>query len=285
MTTVEHHLRAAAARLANSPTPHLDARVLAKHALWLGDAELILAGDRLITEGERLAIDALIARRMAGEPVSQIVGEKEFFGLMFRLAPGVLSPRPDSETLIEAAIRRRDKAAALRVLDLGTGTGCLLCALLSVFPQASGVGVDINRRAVELARRNAERLGFGARAAFVEGDWEAAPSELFDIIISNPPYIPEADWAGLAPDVRDYEDPRALFAGPDGLAGYRGVLAAARRRIGPAGLIILELGEGQDGPVRALARDVFPAGQAETDPDLTGRARALVIDLGVETGL
>lgn len=284
MTTLERHLRIAAARLANSPTPHLDARVLAKHALGLGDAELILAGDRLITESERAAIDALIARRMAGEPVSQIVGEKEFFGLMFRMAPGVLSPRPDSETLIEAAIRRRGKAAALRVLDLGTGTGCLLCALLSVFPQASGVGVDINRRAVELARQNAERLGFGARASFIEVDFEAAPRERFDMIVSNPPYIPESGRAALAPDVRDYEDARALFAGSDGLAGYRGVLAAARRRFASTGLIILELGEGQDEPVRALARDAFPAAKVEIDPDIAGRPRALVIDVGVEIG-
>jgi release factor glutamine methyltransferase len=221
---------------------------------------------------------------MAGEPVSQIVGEKEFFGLTFKMAPGVLSPRPDSESLIEAAIGRRAKAAALRVLDLGTGTGCLLCALLSVFPQASGVGIDINRRAVDLARRNAERLGFSARASFVEGDFKAAPREEFDMIVSNPPYIPEDGRTALAPDVRDYEDARALFAGPDGLAGYRGVLAAARPRIASAGLIILELGEGQDEPVRGLARDAFPAAKVETGPDLAGRPRALVIDFGVEIG-
>lgn len=280
--TLERHLREAVNRLANSGTPHLDARVLAKHALGLDDAGLILAGDRRISEGERAAIDALIERRARGEPVSQIVGEKEFFGLTFEMAPGVLTPRADSETLIEAVLSRRDRIAPLRILDLGTGTGCLLCALLAAFPKASGVGVDINERAVELARRNAARIGLGARAVFLEGDWEAAPPGAFDVIISNPPYIPEADRAGLAPDVVDFEDPRALFAGPDGLDGYRAVLAAAALRISPSGLIILELGAGQDGAVRGLARAFIPGARIETDADLAGRPRALVIEIGLE---
>lgn len=282
MTTLERHLRALAARLANSETPHLDARVLAKHALGLDDAGLILAGDLQITEDERAALEALIARRACGEPVAQIVGEKDFFGLTFETAPGVLTPRPDSESLIGAAIARRDRDAPLRILDLGTGTGCLLCALLSAFPNGSGVGVDINPDSVALARRNAARLGFGARAAFIEGGWEAAPRAAFDLIISNPPYIPDADRAGLAPDVVDFEDPRALFGGPDGLDGYRAVLAAAALRISPAGLIILELGAGQDEAVRALARAVFPGERMETDADLASRPRAFVIDLRLE---
>lgn len=282
MMTLERHLRAAAARLANSETPHLDARVLAKHALGLDDAGLILAGDRRLAENERAAIDALIDRRVCGEPVAQIVGVKEFFGLSFEMAPGVLTPRPDSETLIEAALSRRNRAAAWRALDLGTGTGCLLCALLSGFANASGVGVDINDKAVALARRNAGRLGFGGRAAFIEGDWEAAPREAFDLIISNPPYIPDGERAGLARDVREFEDPRALFGGPDGLDGYRAALAAAAARVSPAGLIILELGAGQDGAVSGLARALFPGARIEFDADLAGRPRAIVIEPRLE---
>lgn len=282
MTALERHLRAAAARLANSETPHLDVRVLARHALGLDDAGLILAGDRQITEDERAAIEALIARRARGEPVSQIVGEKDFFGLTFETAPGVLTPRPDSESLIEAALRRRHNEAPLRILDFGTGTGCLLCALLDAFPNGSGVGVDINPDSVALARRNALRLGFGERAAFIEGGWEAAPQEAFDLIISNPPYIPDAERANLAPDVVDFEEPRALFGGPDGLDGYRAVLAAAASRISTAGLIILELGAGQDAAVRALAHAVLPGARMETDADLASRPRAFVIDLRLE---
>jgi release factor glutamine methyltransferase len=285
MPTLERHLRAAATRLTESPTPHLDARVLAKYALGIDDAGLILACDRHLTAEEEAAIEALIERRARGEPVAQIVGEKEFFGLTFKTAPGVLTPRPDSETLIAAALRRRESAAALRILDLGTGTGCLLCALLSHYPKATGTGVDISDRAVEIARRNADRLGMGERAVFIEGEWEAAPPGGFDIIVSNPPYIPETDKVGLARDVKDFEDPRALFAGPDGLDGYRAVLAAAAARLSPAGLIILELGAGQNEAVRGLARAVFPDAGIETDADLAGRPRAFVIDLRLESGL
>lgn len=282
MTTLERHLRVVAARLVNSATPHLDVRVLAKHVLGLDDAGLILAGDQLLAGAESAAIDALIERRARGEPVAQIVGEKEFFGLSFKTAPGVLTPRPDSETLISAALSRREAGSALRILDLGTGTGCLLCALLTRFPRASGVGVDINPRAVALAQANAEALGLASRAAFVEGGWESAPEELFDVIVSNPPYIPEEDRNTLAPDVRDFEDPRALFADFDGLEGYQGVLAAARSRIAPSGLIILELGTGQDRPVSTLAQTVFPSASIEIDADLAARPRALVIEFELE---
>lgn len=279
--TLERYIRTAAARLTQTETPLLDARILARRALGLGDEALILFGDRPITETQRAAIDALIERRARGEPVAQIIGEKEFFGLTFAVAAGVLTPRPDSETLVEAVLARRDPNARLHVLDLGTGTGCLLCALLSVCERAVGVGVDINPDAVALARRNGDLLGFSARADFLEGGWEAAPEGPFDVIVSNPPYIPDDALDGLARDIREYEDPRALFGGPDGLNGYRSVLEAARRRIGRSGLIILELGAGQDEDVRALAGIAFPAAHIEVDADLAGRPRALVIDLGV----
>lgn len=276
---LDDYLRDAAARLARSETPRLDARVIAKYALALDDTGLVLAGDRSLTEGERAHIDALIERRRRGEPVSQIVGEKEFFGLTFKLAPGVLTPRPDSETLVEAAIRRRKRTAPLRILDLGTGTGCLLCALLHALPKASGAGVDINGEAVALARENAMRLGLGKRARFVQGDFASAPAGVFDVIISNPPYIPEGDRDGLSPEVRDFEDPRALFAGPDGLAAYPAVLAAARPRAAPSGLIILELGFGQAAAVSEMARRTFNEAEITAENDLGGRPRALVIEL------
>ncbi|MEQ8936242.1 MAG: HemK/PrmC family methyltransferase, partial [Amphiplicatus sp.] len=165
---LERYIRAAILRLAHSDTPALDARVLAKQALGLDDAGLILSATRDLTAEEIAKLDVLVARRAAGEPVAYITGEKEFRGLTFRMAPGVLTPRPDSETLIEAAIKRLPAEASLRILDLGTGTGCLLCALLAHFKRASGVGVDLNETALALAEANAASLGLAGRAAFVK---------------------------------------------------------------------------------------------------------------------
>lgn len=278
-TTLEQYLRAAAARLDRSETPLLDARVLAKHALGLDDAGLILAGDRPLGTDERAKVDALVDRRAAGEPVAHIVGEKEFYGLTFRTAPGVLTPRPDSETLVEAVLARRDHKARLRILDLGTGTGCLLCTLLTLFPDASGVGVDINPAAARLARENAAALGLAGRASILIGDWTAALTGAFDVIVSNPPYIREDEFGGLARDIRDFEDRRAFVAGPDGLSGYRRILAAAPGLIGSGGLTVLELGIGQADAVSALAEAAFPGAGVSIDRDLAGRERALTIDL------
>ncbi len=277
--TLERALREAAARLPRSSTPRLDARVLAKHALGLDDAELILAGGRNLTNDEIVKLDALVARRAAGESVAHIIGEKEFYGLTFRLAPGVLAPRPDSETLIEAARKRRREDAPLRILDIGTGSGCLLCALLSIFPKATAVGVDINEAAINIARRNADALGLPSRADFIVGNWVDAIVGKFDLIIANPPYIREADREELAPEIRDHEDPRALYAGADGLDAARSILAVVPERLSLRGLIILELGAGQDETAKGLARAAFPGAFIASEPDLAGRLRAVVIDL------
>ncbi|MEX0646008.1 MAG: peptide chain release factor N(5)-glutamine methyltransferase [Parvularculaceae bacterium] len=277
--SLERILRGAAQRLANSSTPLLDARVIAKHALGLDDAALILVGDRVLTAEEVARLDALVERRVRGESVAHIIGEKEFYGLTFKLAPGVLTPRPDSESLIEAARKRRDQQMRLRILDLGTGSGCLLCALLSIFPHATGVGVDINEGAIDIARTNAATLGIRSRADFIVGNWADALAGAFDLLISNPPYIRDEDWAALATEIRDCEDPRALLAGADGLSAIRSILAHAPRRLSPSGLIILELGAGQDEAARGLARGAFPSAAIDIEPDLAGRPRALVIDL------
>ncbi|MBB5519147.1 peptide chain release factor N(5)-glutamine methyltransferase [Amphiplicatus metriothermophilus] len=277
--TLDQYTRAAAARLGGSDTPQLDARVIVKHAFGLDDAGLILEAGRELTAEEVARLDALVARRAAGEPVAYIVGEKEFWGLSFRVASGVLVPRPDSETLIEAAARRRPPEAALRILDLGTGTGCLVCALLRAFPNATGIALDRSETAARLARANARRLGLAARLTAVCGDWGAPIAGRFDLVVSNPPYIPEGDREKLAAGVRDHEDPAALFAGPDGLDAYRRILGAAPDLLADGGLMILELGERQDGPVAALARGALPQGRIAIEADLAGRPRALVIDL------
>lgn len=276
---LEAFLRHGAARLVYSQTPRLDMRLLAQSALGLSDAELILAADRQLSAAEAATLEAMVQRRLKGESVAHIVGEKEFYGLRFALAAGVLSPRPDTETLIDAARRRLDRTTPLRILDLGVGSGALLCALLSIFPNASGIGVDRRFDAVACARANAKRLGFGPRAALFCGDWGEALAGGFDLIVSNPPYIPQAAIERLAPEIRLFEDRLALDGGADGLDAYRRLLPAAHGLAGPCGLIIFEFGAGQEEAVVRLASDLMPGRAAILENDLSGRPRALVMVL------
>ena len=271
-------VRAGAARLKPSPTAQLDARVIAKAVFNLDDVDLITDERRTIEPASLAAFEAAIERRAAGEPVAYIVGRREFWSLDLEVAPGVLVPRGDSETLIEAVIEARDKNAPLRILDLGCGSGALLCALLSVFPRAGGVGVDINPRAAALTRRNLARLGFGTRASAIVAGWRAPLAGRFDVVISNPPYIPDGARAALPVDVREFEDPRALFAGPDGLDAYRDILAAAPDHIAPDGLVVLEIGDDQAAGLCALARAAFPETAPVIRCDLGGRPRGLILD-------
>lgn len=220
--------------------------------------------------------DAL-ARRLAGEPLWRVLGAREFWGLSFALSPGTLEPRPDSETLIEAALghlaaRRHDE---LRLLDLGTGTGCLLIATLREFPQSSGLGIDLSPDAVATATGNAARNGVGERAAFHQGNWTAGIDERFDLILSNPPYIGSAEIAHLDKNVREHDPLLALDGGPDGLDAYRALSAALPGHLKPGGLAILEIGAGQEEAVVALMRQ---AGLSHLDSrrDLGGHIRALV---------
>jgi release factor glutamine methyltransferase len=276
---LEEHLRAAARRLAGSDTPHLDLRLLACHVLGLGEADIIAQSARELSQEEMAALDRLLARRMAGESVAHIIGRKEFFGLDFELAPGVLSPRPDTEILIEAAARRRDGAAPLRILDLGTGSGAILAAALTRFPNAHGLGLDLNETAARLARRNLERLGLAERAQVLVGDWGEAVSRRFDVVLSNPPYIAEGERLSLPPEVRDFEDPRALFGGADGLGAFRRLFEGGPRLLAREGLMILEFGLGQGPTLQSLARQAFAAADIAIENDLAGRPRALLIDL------
>ena len=280
--TVDAIIRNVAAGLKNSATPLLDARLIVGAALQLRAADLIAAGETVPDAEEIAQIAAMAARRAKGEPVAYITGEKEFWSLALEMAPGVLIPRPDTETLVAAALARR--AAVASILDLGCGSGAILCALLAEYPNARGVGLDQNPAAVRLAGRNLARCGFSARGRACEGDWTApgiaewigAP---FDLVVSNPPYIPDADRGLLPADVRDYEDPRALFAGEDGLAAYQAILALYGALVAPGGLMILEIGDGQAEPLMALARTAAPQARLATEPDLAGVPRALVIDL------
>lgn len=233
-----------------------EARLLAGAALGLSLERIVAEDTRLLRADELQALVALAARRVRREPMAQILGRREFYGRPFRVSRDVLTPRPDSETLIEAVLAQvADRAAPLRLLELGVGSGCLLLTLLAELPQADGLGVDISLAALAIARENATALGIAGRCRLVEGDWSAAVAGAFDIVISNPPYIPAGDIAGLEPEVAQYEPRLALDGGPDGLAFYRRLAADLPRLLAPGGLVAVEIGQGQGGEVGRLFQD------------------------------
>jgi release factor glutamine methyltransferase len=269
---------AAKFRAGGFDTPDLDSRILVGHALGLDHAALAAVGTRRLGADEDSAIAALANRRLAGEPVARIVGYKEFWSLPLRVDAATLVPRPETETVVEAALAAIDaggsRLRALRVADLGTGSGALILALLSELPNAFGVGTDMSCRALMVARDNARRHA-PTRAGFVACDMAAALRGPFDAIVSNPPYIASGDIATLAADVRDFDPHLALDGGTDGLDFYRAIAAAAHTLLAPGGVLVVELGIGQ----AELVADLFAAvGLAPSlpHPDLNGTPRALV---------
>jgi release factor glutamine methyltransferase len=265
-------------RRAGLDTPELDARLLVGHALGLDHAALASEANRRLTPAQMQAIAVLAARRLAREPVARILGWKEFWGLPFKLNADTLVPRPETEIVVEAALATfsAHRSQLLRIVDLGTGSGALLLALLAELPNAFGIGTDISLAALECARDNAQALGLAARAAFVACDYGQAIAGGVDLLVANPPYVARGDIAGLAPEVRDFDPPRALDGGPDGLDGYRAIAADAGRLLAPHGVLMVELGRGQAAAVAAL----FAAAGLAVEPpkhDLSGIARALVV--------
>lgn len=233
----------------------LDARLLLAHATGVAATRLIADPDAAIDPAAAARYESLLRQRIAREPMAQILGHREFWSLDFAVTRDTLTPRPDSETIVAAALEGvSDRHQALRILDLGTGTGCLLLAVLHELPRATGVGVDRSAAALAVARRNSVQLGLDERAEFCEGDWGHALSGRFDIVISNPPYIPSADLTGLAPEVR-HEPRLALDGGPDGLAAYRALAPDIAHLLAPSGLAVLEIGEGQAQAVEGILRD------------------------------
>jgi len=278
MNSIESKVRASAALLSASPTPLLDARVLVGFALGLDDAAMIMAARRVLSAEECERIDKLVARRITREPIAYIVGRKEFWSLDFEVRPPVLIPRADSETLIESICARRRQHEVRTILDLGCGSGALLAALLTEFPLAWGIGVDANPAAAALTSRNLARLGLAARGRAQEGNWGQGLAGPFDIIVSNPPYIRDGDRNSLPRDVRDYEDPGALFAGPDGLDAHRAILSTCLPLLDAGGLLALEMGAEQAADLADLASSAAPEALIETAPDLGGRPRVLTLD-------
>ncbi len=258
-------------------TAGLDARLLVLAALAISPTDLITRPDTVLTadETERLAL--LARRRLAHEPVARIVGEREFWGLPFRLSPETLVPRPDTETVVETALDLLpDRQAPLAVVDFGTGSGCILTALLHEMPRARGLGIDRSLGALHTARLNAHMNGVGDRSLFAASDWAGAVRGPFDLMISNPPYIASAAIPGLDAEVREHDPLPALDGGADGLDAYRILLGEAGRLLRPGGLAVLEIGYDQAAALRQLAQahglDVLRVAH-----DLSGHPRCVAL--------
>ncbi|MGB3271401.1 MAG: peptide chain release factor N(5)-glutamine methyltransferase [Xanthobacteraceae bacterium] len=270
--------RAVTARLQTAAieTPDLDARLLVGAVTGLDLTGLMTAAGRVLSAAEADRLADLVARRLNGWPVARLIGTKEFWGLPLTLGAATLVPRPDSETVVEAALHllhdRRDEP--LRIADLGTGTGALLLALLSELPQAYGIGTDISLAALTTARANAAGLARAARAGFVACDYAAALGGSFDLIVANPPYIETGEIATLPREVREHDPHLALDGGADGLAAYRRLLPQAAERLRTGGAVVVEVGAGQADAVAGLMRAVGLSGIAART-DLGGIARAV----------
>ena len=272
MIAVARALASATQRLsATSDTPRLDAELLMAHTLGIARESLLLSNqDQMVPA----MYHQLLERRLAGEPVAYITGKRAFWTIELEVGPGVLIPRPDSETLIAAAVEHfAGTPRPERILDLGTGPGTLLLAALDQWPQASGLGVDISPAALRYAESNACRLGLDSRARFERGDWAEGLDAQFDLVLVNPPYVAEGE--DLGPGVAEYEPAQALFAGRDGMEQYKRIAPHLARLIAPAGLAAIEIGHSQAQAVSQLlaAQGLKP----RLARDLGGRPRAVLI--------
>jgi release factor glutamine methyltransferase len=281
--TVDQALADATVRLraAGVEAARRDAGLLLGAALGTGLDTLRARPERPVGATEQAAFAALVARRARREPVSRILGTREFWSLPFKITPATLDPRPDSETVVAAVLARiGDRSAPLAILDLGTGSGCLLLALLAELPAAYGLGIDLSEAALRTARENAAALGLAGRASFVCGAWAAAVGGAWQVIVSNPPYILTDDLRDLAPEVQGYDPHLALDGGADGLEAYRALAPEIARLIAPGGLAALEIETVQSEAVETLLR---AAGLSVLgrDRDLAGRDRCVLA--GAET--
>jgi release factor glutamine methyltransferase len=263
-------------------TPELDSRLLVCQACNLSREAYILHDGRTLSDFEAAAIDAMAARRLAREPVSRIIGRREFYGREFVISPAVLDPRPDTETLVGAALDLLEDEGirAARLLDLGTGSGCILLSLLAELADATGIGIDIDPEALKVAQDNARRLDLTERSAFACMDWTTALDGEFDLIVSNPPYIASAEIVSLAPEVRLFDPHRALDGSGDGYSAYKRLARECSRVLRPGGWILLEAGANQAVEILALFDEMgWFAEEKEWDfyRDLAGVNRVVAI--------
>ncbi len=255
MTTIAKAIAEATSNLesANVDDPRREARLLIGAALQKTSTQIFNSVDEIISQSNLDRISELLSRRANGEPVAYILGEREFWSLPLMVSPATLIPRPDSETLIELVLEHYSDCPPGRILDLGTGSGCLLLALLSEFKMATGVGVDISADAIAVAAENAKRVELFDRSDFLQGNWTKGQVNTFDLIVSNPPYIPTRDIDGLDKDVRAFEPMTALDGGDDGLDMYRAIFSAISQVLAADGKVVVEIGIGQRDDVCGIA--------------------------------
>jgi release factor glutamine methyltransferase len=274
MPTVEALLAQGRAALVDTETPSLDARLLLQHATGLSHAALIADPERVVEVDVVATFEALTKRRAAFEPVSRILGTREFYGRSFCVTPAVLDPRADTEVLIDVCLAKLDRTQPQRVLDLGTGSGCIAVTLLAERPLATGVAVDVSVAALAIAQENATSFGVSPRLSFVQGHWFSSVEGGFDLIVSNPPYIETETIAGLDVEVKDHDPHLALDGGVDGLDCYRAIASGACAHLNRSGRVIVEIGAGQAAGVTAIfSQSGFVL--AEQRLDLGGHVRVL----------
>jgi len=282
--TIGEAVGAAAVRLSavGIGSARLDARLLAAHALGVSTAVVIGYPERYLEPGQARQFDDLVSRRAGREPIAKIIGTREFWSLPFKVTEDTLDPRPESETVIQAALDHFAGAPAQRILDLGTGSGCLLLALLHEWSEADGLGVDVSAAALAVAQANALALGLEGRARFRQGDWGNGLDGSFDCILCNPPYIGDSEMATLEPEVARHEPAIALRGGADGLGCFRDLAPHLLRLLAPDGGVFIEIGAGQDAAVTQIftAHGLRVRGAAK---DLSGRERCLIATVDVFT--
>lgn len=283
--TLERMVRrlAASFRSAGLEQPARDARLIVAAVLALDQVAMLRAPDRMLSALEIDAAERMAARRLRHEPVSRILGRRWFHGLEFEIDPSTLDPRPETETLVEGVLTRlreraSPEAAPVRILDLGSGSGAILIALLAALPVATGLGTDISRQALDVARRNALQHGVADRADFRNADWFVGVERAtYDVVVANPPYIPSDDVAALDRDVRDFDPLTALDGGRDGLNAYRALTAGVSAYLAPTGLLVMEVGAGQAEAVSGLceAAGLLPEPDLAVWRDLSGHRRCV----------
>jgi release factor glutamine methyltransferase len=269
--------KAASARLkaAGVESPTIDARLLLEAAAPVVRADILTDPHRTLDADGATRLEELVRRRELREPISQILGRKAFWTLMLNVSPHVLTPRPDTETLLDVVLAAFPPERPFSVLDLGVGSGAILLAILAERPKAKGLGVDVSEDALAVARDNAAQLGLEARTALLRGDWTAGlDAASFDLVVANPPYIPSGEIALLEPEVRDYEPRAALDGGPDGLDAYRRLAPEIMRVLRPGGQFAVEIGVGQRAAVEALFQ-IAGAADLSAHRDLGGRERVI----------
>ena len=277
MITIRQAWRDGRAQLHRSPSPALDARLLLAHVLGRDHAYLVAHDDEPLTTVQAVTYGQLLARAVADEPIPYLIGHAPFYGQEFAVSPAVLIPRPETEQLVETAIGWARGRGALRVADVGTGSGCIAVTLARHLPAADVVAVDVSAAALAVARANASRLAPG-RVALMRGDLLAAFGPGLDLIAANLPYVGRQEWTALPDGVKSYEPALALDGGRDGLDAIRALLPQAAERLRPGGLVLLEIGWRQGEAVAALAQAAFPTARVAIRPDFAGHDRLVVIE-------